>query len=508
VSNNHHQTPAAATVIDPEALVLERSVIGALLFDPYLSAELRAHLDADLWFLVRHRHLYEVYERLVAETTDVDEMLLAVAMRAAGYGDDLADGYLSGLLMESAALLSLDKARVAIGLLRAAAQRRALAATVAEIGAQLNDRAVSTPMVLENAKKAILDATEDRRAPPPATAAVIASQLFDEANARRVDPTARSFGLPTGIRLLDDLAGGIPVGYLSGIAVPPKGGKSLMLINIAANIALWLKAQGRPEVVLYLSLEMDKGQQIWRVVSRLAQTTNAQARAPHTSTPEEWRRVGGALGQVADWPLVIDDAGGQTVYDLLATMERVPQQLRRPLGLVVVDYFQRLAPTRRAQEGQAKMEEALGLLENYARRQRIPVLGAITTNQAWEADARLSPDAPRIANHHLFASGAPLRDCYLVAALYYHPDWRNQNKPQHQAHFEIMAHRDGPTGGGPVLWLDKPRMSLYNVAANGTRTACLPPGVTWPGAPMNGGQGPRPPEPTPLETMLGDKAAP
>ena len=77
----------------------EEAVLGAVLIDPDAYAELAQFLQADDFYIVRHRWIWEAFTRLYQNQTPLDYLTVCEELRRAGRLDDLGgDAYLTALL--------------------------------------------------------------------------------------------------------------------------------------------------------------------------------------------------------------------------------------------------------------------------------------------------------------------------------------------------------------------------------------------------------------------------
>ena len=146
-------------------------------------------------------------------------------------------------------------------------------------------------------------------------------------------------GLPTGLDCYDRLTLGLHAKQLTVVGARPSVGKTSLGATIAANVA------STGVGVLFFSLEMSREEIIGRVLSARSGIDGTLMRLGRLS-PAQWDRLHVAATQIAEQPLWIDDRTGLTVREIadrtLGAVEECCAR-RTALGLIVVDYLQKVA---------------------------------------------------------------------------------------------------------------------------------------------------------------------
>lgn len=200
-------------------------------------------------------------------------------------------------------------------------------------------------------------------------------------------------GLPTGIHEIDTASGGMRPGEFWVIGAETSGGKSVILLQIAACAA------DSGKRVLVFTLEMLAASIIARMVSFHGRIPYGQITQPKTTAAPMLERIKRAASQICKWPLWIDDRP-----KLSATMIEAECIRRRdidgPIDLVVIDYLQLVDGDRKREESrQEEISRVSKSLKNLAKTLGCPVLTASQLNDdgriresrdpAFDADAVL-----------------------------------------------------------------------------------------------------------------------
>jgi replicative DNA helicase len=146
-------------------------------------------------------------------------------------------------------------------------------------------------------------------------------------------------GLPTGLDCYDRLTLGLHAKQLTVVGARPGVGKTSFGATIAANVA------DRRVGVLFFSLEMSREEIISRVLSARSGIDGTLMKLGRLSSAQ-WQRLHQAAKEIAEQPLWIDDRSALTVRELADRALGAIQGCcasRTALGLIVVDYLQKVA---------------------------------------------------------------------------------------------------------------------------------------------------------------------
>jgi replicative DNA helicase len=195
----------------------------------------------------------------------------------------------------------------------------------------------------------------------------------------------RRVGVSTGIPGWDALTGGLHPGEKTTLIGATGSGKSI----VAAHVSVAVAAQGLP-VLVFSAGEMTADELGARRLANLSGVDSkrilmAMRGDPHLHHGERDRLVDAAQVS-ATWPILVVDEEG-AVEDVAARTRREHQ--RRPLGLVIVDYVQKLRPSRHlaTEKRHEQVAHATRGLKALAQDLAVPVLEM--------AQLRGSEDDPR-----------------------------------------------------------------------------------------------------------------
>lgn len=236
-------------------------------------------------------------------------------------------------------------------------------------------------------------------------------------------------GVPSGWPTLDDITTGFQPGEVTIVAARPSVGKSVSMLNIAVHAARTVsKRSGRRHSTAIFSLEMKKVPLVQRCIAAMTGIAKTSISRGWLNE-EQWRAVTNALGEWAEMPVHIDDAGGRTCVDIRRELRRVRGE--QGLDLVVIDYLQLITPPPGRKSG-SRTEDVANIsrtLKRYAQEFDVPFLVLSQLSRGSTENMR-----PRLTD--LRESGSLEQDADNVLFLH---------RPDHKA------------GGPTAAYLDKAR---------------------------------------------------
>ncbi|MGA2845433.1 MAG: replicative DNA helicase [Candidatus Acidiferrales bacterium] len=434
--------PADSTIERPlpNNLEAERSILGAILLDNHALNAAVEKIRSEDFFLSQHRQIFERMIQLGEKQQAIDVVTLMEdlsrrgELEAAGgiaYLSQLADGLPRVTNVEHYARIVKEKAVLRSLIFSASAiQEQALAA---------GDDA---DVILDRAESVIFQLAEDR-----VKVGLIGVKELVRDNYERLEKIfsegRRITGLTTGYPGLDNETAGLQPSELIILAARPSMGKTALALNISENVALRLR-----EPVAVFSLEMSKESLLLRLLASEARVDAHKFRTGHMNR-DDWGKVTGALTNLADAPLWIDDSASSTVMEIGAKARRLKRD--RGLSLLVVDYLQLVVPTHMGR-GTNRQEEVSSIsrgLKGLAKELKVPVLVLSQLTRAPERDDR----KPQLSD--LRESGAIEQDADVVLFInrpnFYKTDLPEEDRAK--AELIIAKQRNGPTGSMNFVFL-------------------------------------------------------
>ncbi|HVR89124.1 MAG TPA: replicative DNA helicase [Candidatus Limnocylindria bacterium] len=256
----------------------------------------------------------------------------------------------------------------------------------------------------------------------------VALQRYAEQIAARGDD--HRSGVPTGLKTLDELTGGLQPSDLILIAGRPGLGKTSLALCIVEHAAVFA---GKTCAVF--SLEMSELQVVQRLISMVAEIDGNQIRRGRLSIPE-LQAISDASGRLQQAQIFVEESSRLTVTDIMAKSRRL-QAEHGKLDLIVIDYLQLIEgigeDDNRVQEV-AKISRALKAI---ARELEVPVVALSQLSRQIETRGT----EPMLSD--LRESGALEADADIVMFV-----WQKdqQDRKDGLVRLKLAKHRNGPTG--------------------------------------------------------------
>ena len=247
-------------------------------------------------------------------------------------------------------------------------------------------------------------------------------------------------GIPTGFNKFDDLTAGLQPGDLVIVAGRPSMGKTSLAVNLAENAAF-----GHQMPVAIFSMEMSVDQLAFRMISSLGRVNQAHLRNGRFAD-EDWPRIHGAIQQMSEAPIFIDDTPALTPTELRARARRIKS--RHGLKLVVVDYLQLMRVASQSENRATEISEISRSLKALARELEVPVIALSQLNRSVEQRTDKKP-----VMSDLRESGAIEQDADLIVFIYREEVYDQDTPRKGIADINVAKQRNGPVGEFPLTFL-------------------------------------------------------
>ena len=270
----------------------------------------------------------------------------------------------------------------------------------------------------------------------------LVKQTFDELD-RRSQGGGEITGVSSGFRELDNLTAGLQKGELIIIAGRPSMGKTALALNIAEHIAL----SDKNNPVAIFSMEMSASALAQRMISSLGRV-NAHSIKTGKLEEKDWNRIDGAIQQIKNAPIYIDDTPSITPIELRSRARRI--QREKGLSLVVVDYLQLMRVPGNKENRAVEIAEISRNLKALARELNIPVIALSQLNRSVEQRPDKRPQMSDLRD-----SGAIEQDADLIAFIYREEVYDKETDKKGVALIDIAKQRNGETGEFNLTFLGR-----------------------------------------------------
>ncbi|BDC52906.1 replicative DNA helicase [Bryobacterales bacterium F-183] len=425
----------------PANLEAERLVLGSILLDDTVFLEAGSSLNADDFSIEKHRRIFSRMQDLHQRGDRIDRVTLANELVRQNQLESV-DG-LAYLVSLDDGLPRLPDIGAYIRIVKDKSQLRRLI-FVAE---KIRDRAFigqdTADEIAAGAEEALLQLGESNQRDALVRPGEIIETFPGGLNAF-LDPTRRKQGISTGFVKLDEMTGGLRGGELFILAARPAMGKTALALNIAQHVACNPKD---PRTVAVFSLEMSKESLLTRLVCSVGRVNQQKFRSGFMAADER-RQLQGALGQIMDAPLFLDDTAAANLMDIHSKLRKLKQQYG--LGLVVIDYLQLMSSRGRVENRNQEVSAISRGLKLLSKELDVPIIALSQLSRATEA--RQGDHRPQLSD--LRESGSIEQDADMVAFVFREEYYkRDREDLRGQAELILAKQRNGPTGSVPLLFI-------------------------------------------------------
>lgn len=417
--------------IPPQNVDAEMSLLGAVLIDEEVLADVSDKLVPQDFYDKRHALVFDAMLRLYEHHRPVDLLTLSDELTKKGELEIVGgSSYLSELTnyVPTAAHAGSYAEIIA----QKAVRRRLIKASsdIAELGFN-EDQEVSE--LLSMAESELFAVSDTNTKQDLVSLEQILTESFD-----RMEELHRGGGklrgIPTGWRDLDNMTAGLQQSDLIILAARPAMGKTTLVTNLAYNVATKAKKS-----VLFFSLEMSKEQLVDRMLADASGVDAWNIRTGNLSD-EDFEKLSHAMGEMAEAPIFIDDTPGVTVLEMRTKARR--EAHNNPLGLIIIDYLQLMQGSGRSDGNRVQeVSEISRGLKLIARELNVPVIALSQLSRSVETR---SPQVPQLSD--LRESGSIEQDADIVAFIYREAYYNPETDRQNITDLIIAKHRNGPVG--------------------------------------------------------------
>lgn len=413
----------------------EEAVLGAVLIDADSYYDLAQSLQADDFYIVRNRWIWEAFNRLHESRTPIDFLTVCKQLeQQERLAESGGAAYLMSLINQTPSSLHAQ----AYGhIVEEHSIRRRMLISANELAKLAFDQQQPVESILDEAEKSIFNISEKRIRHDLQPIQQVLSDVYDRVKtlSSRSDEI---YGVPTGLIDIDRLLGGMQQSDLLIIAGRPATGKTGFLLSVAKNAA-----QKHKKHVAFFSLEMSNEQLVQRL---LAQETGINTQRMRSGKLEEgeWPLFTQAMDVLADTHIFLDDTPAITPMQLRTKCRRL--DLEYHLDLVIVDYLQLMSSDTRTENRVQEVSYITRNLKVLARELKVPVLAAAQLSRAVEQRADKRPQLSDLRE-----SGSLEQDSDVVLFIH-RPDALEKDNPRANiAEIIVAKHRNGPTHSGIEL---------------------------------------------------------
>ncbi len=427
--------PATSTAV-PHSREAEEAVVGAVFINPEVYYDVAQFLNADDFYIHRHKWIWESFTSLHEQRIPIDLLTVSNELDKRGQLGELGGpAYLTALVNQVPSSLNAESyGRIVEG----HSIRRKMIDAANKIASIAYNEKTNVDDVMDEAEKAVFNVSERRLKHDLQPISNVLSEYYD-----RIDTLAKRpdeiVGVPTGFIDLDKMLTGLQPSDLLIIAGRPGQGKTGFLLSIAKNAGLTHKKH-----VAIFSLEMSNEQVVQRLI---AQETGIDSQRLRTGKLQEseWPLFTHSIEVFGDTHIYLDDTPAITPLQLRTKCRRL--HLEFGLDLIIVDYLQLMSGDTRNDNRVQEVSYISRNLKVLARELNVPVLAAAQLSRAVE---QRSDKRPVLSD--LRESGSLEQDADIVMFIYRPDQYEKDTVKQNVAEIIVAKHRNGPVGSVELVF--------------------------------------------------------
>ena len=425
--------------LQPQALEIERAVLGALLVDKDAYAVVCEMLYPESFYEPRNQMVYTAIRDLSMKEQPVDVLTVTEQLArngqleevgGAAYIAEISSGVASSAHIEYHARIVAQKFL-----------SRQLIQFASDIETKAFDETIDVDELMQHAEGSLFELSQKNMKKDYTQIDPVIKRALDVLSKAAANTDGLT-GIPTGYHKLDDITSGWQESDLVIIAGRPAMGKTSFALSMAKNIAADYKVP-----MAFFSLEMSDVQLTNRLISNVCEIQGSKILSGQMQ-PDEWDRLDKRINNLMGAPIYIDDTPGLSVFELRTKARRLVRE--HGVKIIMIDYLQLMnANGMRFSSRQEEVSTISRSLKGLAKELNIPILALSQLNRGVESREGLEGKRPQLSD--LRESGAIEQDADMVLFVhrpeYYHIYQDDSGRDLHgMAQIIIAKHRKGATG--------------------------------------------------------------
>ena len=433
--------------LQPQAIDLERAVLGALMIDNESLSDTIDSLHPEYFYKREHQKIFEAIVKLFNNTQPVDLLTVTEELKKMGEIDFIGGfSYISELTNNIASASNTEfHARI----IAEKFIKRSLISISNNIINDAFNESVDIFDLLSTAEEKLFTVTEGTLRKSYDKMSILIKGALENIEILRNKEDTLS-GIPTGFSNLDRVTSGWQASDLIIIAARPGMGKTAFALSMARNIAIDYK-----KPVGFFSLEMSSEQLVNRLIASEAQLGANKLRKGDLAD-HEMIQLHEKIKYLSEAPIFIDDTPALTIFELRAKARRLVKNHK--VGILIIDYLQLMHAGGNAGNREQEISTISRSLKGIAKELKIPVIALSQVNRGVESRSGVGSKRPMLSD--LRESGAIEQDADIVTFIYrpeYYKiyEWDNGDDSRGQAELIIAKHRNGSLKNVRLKFIDE-----------------------------------------------------
>lgn len=426
----------------PSSEEAERCVLGAILLDNAVMSQAVEAIKPEDFYSPLNRRVFAAMSELFQASRVIDPILIGEELKKEGSLESI--GGTTTVTNLTFGLPHFSDIAEYLKIIAEKSRIRNLIRTLNSATGELLSEEDDFDDVISSVESKIFEACERPNAPKGSRLSDLVRQNI-EITEQRMNAGVELTGIPTGLKALDEMTGGLQNGELVIGASRPSMGKSSWAVGVAKN------GSDENRGCAYFSLEDPNETTVSRIIAAQSGFDLKLWRAARV-TPAMLDMAKADARILERKELYLFDMPRVTPMQVLAKARRIRQE--RGLHFIVIDYLQKITPSKPSKSGNRVQDvsQISGELKEIAMELSVPVLALSQLSRDCE---HRNPPRPQLSD--LRDSGSIEQDADTVIFLYreaYYPHLRTE-KNEGTAEFIVSKQRNGPTGSVKAAFLKR-----------------------------------------------------
>src|SRR5918998_6918427 len=298
----------------PHSAEAERAILGAIILDNGLVNQAIELLRPDDFYVRAHYHVFRAMISMSERGQEINPILLGEELRREGVLEQV--GGISVISELTYGLPHFTNVGAYAKVVGGKSLMRQLVKVANRVISEALEEEDEPQIVLDHAEQAIFALADERTRQGFSHVKPVADAILEKIQEMGGRGSVIT-GLTTGFTELDTMTSGLQPSDLIIVAARPSMGKTSLCLTLAQNAAMQAGA-----VVGIFSLEMSKESLVMRMLCSEGRVDAHRFRSGFLSR-DEWARLAGALGSLAEAKIFIDDTPGISVLEMRAKARRL-----------------------------------------------------------------------------------------------------------------------------------------------------------------------------------------
>lgn len=422
----------------PQAIDVERAVLGAMLLQPDTTvSNALSLLTPDAFYQDKHRLILDAISALFARKEPIDIVTVAEEMRRRGTLETAGSVYY--LTQLTGDIVAPAHIEYHCRILLEKALKRQLIEENTEIIRSCYLDSTDAFEVIDDAENKLFQLSEKHIKRSYVELNAIVKPLLDDI--WRISQTHTGVtGVPSGYELLDIKTGGWQQSDLIILAARPSMGKTALALSMGRNAAI-----DHDMPVGIFSLEMSKEQLALRLLCAEARV-NMQLVRTGRIRESDYGKLATFVGKLERAKMYIDDTPGISILEVRAKARRMVHELG--VRLLIIDYLQLMTAPSVRESREREIATISRSLKGLAKDLNVPIIALSQLNRAVESR---TGGKPMLAD--LRESGSIEQDADVVIFVHRNKDGDAPPEELNKAYIIIGKQRNGEIGEVPLAWI-------------------------------------------------------